>query len=467
MNNSIQTKDSIKRFRIYKSKKQWLIVGMTFITGIASSAVRASADTTTKATGFFGEKQTISADQVVKASDDNSIITIVPAEIVEDSSTVTENTTATQNFSNDSNTSVAEENNANVSAVEIKDINFAEGNQLANNLQTINTTADVYVNDFEKKTAVVMNLAVIPSDDDFISKMSEMTTEYGYQADIYLEAPAKEVEQVQDETVDTQAKINADDILDEGNWSFGGYAGWRNPGDGNDSVTNFLLSKYNKSKNGKAVLNQQLDMTKPIHVSAWEYTNEWKKLFSFDKNSGDSLGIFLTPLTPEMATASNGAGEFLGMAGMVNSVFMGRDLFPNKSDSYKNANRDAVVIRTTNHLGNLQQPNDQAAQGYMERPGGAYSYTNGAGEEGVTFDWRPQPEESYENGKVVGTLTYTLTDNQRKGAKGGSITVTQTIELDTKMTFGVIASNGDNAGHMEFDFGRGGADFQATFASKN
>lgn len=197
----------------------------------------------------------------------------------------------------------------------------------------------------------------------------------------------------------------------------------------------------NKSKSaGYALFNGAIDMTQKVSFSG---------NFSLQANSstdpfaaGDSLGFILTPKSTDFIAnnlksnlaadgTSNVVGKYLGIGGLSDSIFMGRDLYQNSDvdldgSGTENAASNNVSIRQTNNLGELIK------QAY---PTTSVPNTGSTITENMKIDW--QPSSTLTNDKnVTGELTYTISSENR----GKATTLSEKITVARSMSLGIIGS---------------------------
>jgi len=125
----------------------------------------------------------------------------------------------------------------------------------------------------------------------------------------------------------------------------------------------------------------------------------------------------------------------LGIGGLSDSIFMGRDLYQNSDvdldgSGTENAASNNVSIRQTNNLGELIK------QAY---PTTSVPNTGSTITENMKIDW--QPSSTLTNDKnVTGELTYTISSENR----GKATTLSEKITVARSMSLGIIGSTGGN-----------------------
>lgn len=215
--------------------------------------------------------------------------------------------------------------------------------------------------------------------------------------------------------------------------------------------------------------------------------------------SGDALGIILTGASKAQlaanAQSSQATNDGLGIRGLPNTVFLGRDLYSNLSDvnngSTVGTDGSATVngwvdgpglvmaIRNTDSTGTLQAatyPSLGSSAPYSTAysntaNGTAYTYATDTNytlgvaslvtptvQEPVTVTWTPDATNSASTGYTSGTLRFNLvaqttSNNALIGASavnGGTAgyTLTTHINLQNSLTVGFVGGTGGNYGNL-------------------
>lgn len=246
---------------------------------------------------------------------------------------------------------------------------------------------------------------------------------------------------------------------------------WTNVGTAQTNPTSpFSVSLVNNIQNkaGYALFNGVIDMTKPVDFSG---------TFGIQGTSlsvGDSLGFILSPLEAS-GIVKGQTGSRLGIGGLPNTVFIGRDLYYNtgtNGDIYdekpsgikSSGSSNVVVIRSTDANGILE---------YADGKTGSYNLAaapdigkNGNISEKMEFTWTPNTDEKGQtvinsDGTVGGILSYTETP----GDDGQPVTVTSTVSLSSSLYMGVIGATGGNYGTLSYSSANG--DFNAHKGTQN
>ncbi|WP_374284498.1 hypothetical protein [Lactococcus sp.] len=222
---------------------------------------------------------------------------------------------------------------------------------------------------------------------------------------------------------------------------------WHNYGstiDTSDGSYSSILVNNQASSVGYAFLENDVDMTKSFDLSGQ---------FSFKAHSGtdpfkagDALGFILTPETFDKIQANriNAAGSNIGIGGLSNSVFAGRDLFQNRlvdslgTGAIDSASND-VSIRQTDATGALIRTN-YANLSVPDTGNQIYQVSNV-----MTMNWQPETV-SADKAQVTGQLTYTISS-----ATAATQTISQTLTLSRTMKIGVVGGTGGNYGWLKLD----------------
>lgn len=243
---------------------------------------------------------------------------------------------------------------------------------------------------------------------------------------------------------------DTNDLQDHSNWSFvnkgsGANAGWQaNTG----SVMNIQNGQAGSSASW-AVFNGALDMTSPV-----SFSGTIKAVVSSGYNpahAGDSFGVIFTPVSASQLS-NGGVGAQLGLGGLPNSIFAGRDFYYNSgvrdnplgrisySLSYPlsvdtNASNQ-IRIATTNSAGTLN-PSGSAASG--SNPISTTAVNNRDGDS-LSISWQPI---TIGESTTVGNLSLTI--------NGVQITYTN-LTMQNSMSFGLVSSTGGAYSTMTANF---------------
>lgn len=217
---------------------------------------------------------------------------------------------------------------------------------------------------------------------------------------------------------------------------------WTTAGSASAPVSNqtfaTTLVANTKQSAGLALFRGALDMTKAVSFSG---TFSISANAQGAMNGGDSLGFILTPEAIDQIASNlpNSTGEYLGIKGLISSVFLGRDLYYNGGfDTQLDGMTDGVdtiCIRATDASGNLEPLNQYTI---AAAPDNGDSIT-----ETMSFSWMPQTINS--NGTTTGILNYTVTPET-----GSPISISRTETLADSLSLGVIGATGGNTSTMTF-----------------
>ncbi|MDR3189638.1 MAG: KxYKxGKxW signal peptide domain-containing protein, partial [Lactobacillaceae bacterium] len=248
------------------------------------------------------------------------------------------------------------------------------------------------------------------------------------------------------ETTGTTGTLAGGDTVDTGNHVLtestnANFAIFQNAANNNyatkpDSNWVNLIGSTKNSAAG-VLYNNQIDMSSNFTFTAGIKSSEVK-------NNGDSLGFLLTPVNPSDAGAGK-TGYGLGIAGLANSIFLGRDYYSNSnsdatsvgqpsstdplflaSSSYT-GEQSVINIRTTDANGVLQ-----ATSSYLD---GVTRSTSG---EDTSMSWTMT---SYN------ATTNTYTGNLSLTVNGKTITYNNYVS-QPKMSVGMVGSTGNYTSNM-------------------
>lgn len=205
-------------------------------------------------------------------------------------------------------------------------------------------------------------------------------------------------------------------------------------------------------------------------------------------SGGDGYGFFLTPASKAQMQANfnNAAnppaaadpaygnpyttpkGGGLGIAGLTNSVFVGRDLYNNTTgfgtgttlgplDGSPNGNQGTtgpaknVSIRTTDGTGALLRTNYETTTVDNSGDGGVLGIGNNHITDKITMTWAPTGAPNAQ-GQVTGILTVTdqpIDDNGKN--INSAATLKQTITVNSAMNIGAVGNVGGNVGQLSMN----------------
>ncbi|PPA68264.1 KxYKxGKxW signal peptide domain-containing protein [Lactococcus lactis] len=199
------------------------------------------------------------------------------------------------------------------------------------------------------------------------------------------------------------------------------------------------------------------------------------------QNTGDSLGIILTGVSQNLLQANvqnaNSTGAGLGIEGLANTIFIGRDLYSNLSAStsgsvvfngpdgtvsngWSDGGGNVIAIRQTDSSGQLIQANypsgttnNSNGQAWMQAADDTAVGTIGAVSEPIKISWAPDSTTA-PAGYTHGTLTFSLTTSNNYGGVAGiggspkTYTISTTTNLPNALTVGFVASTGGNTGNL-------------------
>ncbi|NHI76403.1 WxL domain-containing protein [Lactococcus petauri] len=241
---------------------------------------------------------------------------------------------------------------------------------------------------------------------------------------------------------------------------------------GNDSWWKWNTNNYfylaNSKKNSWVyhVIDVTIDFSQPVSISTpywYDKAGEWKW--------GDGAGFFLTPETEEtiLKNAPNAVGQYLGIQGLPNSYFIGRDPWYNNAfdgpDDKKNSGQDTLEIRKTKSDGTIEHtatstlPWTEVSAPIKFKS--EFLSSNYYGSEMQTMTWQDIIDNK--NGTYTGTLSITSIPDPEynNGGKYGPVTASRRVTLNRKMTFGSLGITGSNTGVIQ----EGNATDKASFSA--
>ena len=237
---------------------------------------------------------------------------------------------------------------------------------------------------------------------------------------------------------------------------------WTNIGTAQTNSTSpFSVSLVNNQSKaaGYALFNGAIDMSRTVSFSG---------VFSLRAHSGtnpfaagDSLGFILTPKSTDFIAnnlqtnvstdgTSNVVGKYLGIGGLPDSIFVGRDLYQNSDVDLdgagtENAASNNIAIRQTDSNGTLITKDYATASA----PDSGATVT-----ENMEIEWQPDSVSADES-TVTGVLTYTISP-----VGGGNATsLSETVSVNRSMSLGIIGATGGNYGALSYSSANG--DFNA------
>ncbi|MFC4653023.1 beta strand repeat-containing protein [Lactococcus nasutitermitis] len=200
------------------------------------------------------------------------------------------------------------------------------------------------------------------------------------------------------------------------------------------------------------------------------------------ENGGDALGFILTPSSNSQLQANipNATGPNLGINGLSNTYFLGRDLYFNDDAMYDGngslfgwtaGGGNVMAIRNTTQSGMLNPANYPAGtttntttgQAWMQAPDDNYALGLDTGipgevQEPISMSWTPDTTNSAPTGFNSGTLTLNLiaqtTNNGgllgSSSVNGGlsGYTLTTHCNLQNSMSIGFVGGTGGNYSEM-------------------
>ncbi|GAB2026472.1 KxYKxGKxW signal peptide domain-containing protein [Lactovum odontotermitis] len=233
-------------------------------------------------------------------------------------------------------------------------------------------------------------------------------------------------------------------FADNANWGIGG-------GASRGSAANQLgLIVQGGAIAGAAAYRPAVDMTKSLKIDGSFQVTTTNGVWT---QAGDAVGFILSPVSSTNLREGGGA-ESLGVGGLPDTIFLGRDLYSNPgTDGGSGGGTTEVAIRFTNSDGALQTVNYNAGDQPTASSGAVWAMMedalNGTRQssidEAVEIIWTPTGPGATA-GTTTGTLTMTL--NSTVGNTPATVTLTTTVTVQNVMTIGLAASQGGNQGTM-------------------
>lgn len=218
------------------------------------------------------------------------------------------------------------------------------------------------------------------------------------------------------------------------------------------------------------MLDASIDFSQPVSITTPYYYGNASKEWGW----GDAAGFILTPSSNEdiKANAPGAAGQGLGINGLYNTIFMGRDLYYNPnfdgpSNSSNDKGIDTLEIRKTNVAGNLEMstistiPWSQVKAPMALKSDGVLFPSNYRGSEKIEVTWSNITTNT--SGTYTGTLTVSSTPDSEYNNNGkyGKVSTSRVVTLQRNMSFGSIGITGSNTGIIK----EGNATSEATFSA--
>lgn len=259
------------------------------------------------------------------------------------------------------------------------------------------------------------------------------------------------------DTYDTgNHSYNMSDFQNGANYTLGGTARYTTTSGGSttsSTPTGYLDMTTTTSQVGWASFNGSLDMTKPLALTVQlNYSTGYT-------NAGDALGLILTPATPATMSSNmpTATGGYLGIQGLANTYFLGRDLYSNLSDGnsqqdgqtangWVSGSGSVMAIRRTDSYGKLEQAQyplvgtNSSHSPYYDANGQAYNLaieSASSFSEATTVLWTPDGTNTAAAGYQSGTLQLSITL-----ASGTTQYLSVAAQLPDSATLGFVGATG-------------------------
>lgn len=278
---------------------------------------------------------------------------------------------------------------------------------------------------------------------------------------------------------------------DPNTWNLTTPATWTNSGTAAALSNGWsTLNPNTKNAAGYLVLNQAIDMSKSFTLGGLTLKTDATDGGTFSDGPsqvGDPLGIILTPVSTSDLTDGQ-TGGYLGIGGLPNTIFVGRDLYANSKGSDQNVgdnnygtttdsnySSDLIAIRTTTSTGVFVSSTSTLTGTQMGISGTTYLPTsvsakmpdantpalyplsavgrNSSGDT-VSLSWNVISVDT-SAGTVTGTLSYTENGaavNYLALSLGGSYpataTISQILTVPNNLSLGFIGGTGGYASNL-------------------
>ncbi|MDR2832591.1 MAG: hypothetical protein LBV67_02620, partial [Streptococcaceae bacterium] len=261
--------------------------------------------------------------------------------------------------------------------------------------------------------------------------------------------------------------------LDTGNHTmtsnaFAQASNWTTTSTSNETGSTFTNGWVNMDTNGTnrgvwTTFNNAMDMTKPFTFTYGEKSSLGTLLKQY-YDYGDAMGVIFSPVgTTAINTGKTGAG--LGLYGLANSVFVGRDMYQNDAGSNPYGIVDPNNVAGTwhgdifgNQYGsNMMRIQTTNAQGTFNTPGTSSGSLNPVGDAGnlpnggdtVVINW-------FGSGGVGSAVTVnangTVTGNMNVTINGKTITYPN-LTVNAAMSMSMIGATGANYSAISYNLG--------------
>ncbi|MQQ80660.1 hypothetical protein GFV15_06810 [Lactococcus lactis] len=198
------------------------------------------------------------------------------------------------------------------------------------------------------------------------------------------------------------------------------------------------------------------------------------------ESAGDALGIILSGASKEQlqtnAQSSNAAASGLGIRGLPNTVFLGRDLYSNlisddgssttgvdgvdTTNGWRSGSGNVIAIRSTNSSGAMANANYPAGTNTGTNTGQAWMQADDSTSllgvtnpnvvtEPISVTWTPDVTNTGAAGFTSGTLSFSLT-SQNSALLGSTktYTISTHMNLQNSLSIGFVGATGGNAGAL-------------------
>lgn len=239
----------------------------------------------------------------------------------------------------------------------------------------------------------------------------------------------------------------------------------------------FWLANTKKNSWVYHVLDATIDFSKPVSISTpFYYDNALQWLY------GDAAGFFLTPASTEQikSNAPSATGQYLGIQGLKDSYFLGRDLYYNggfDGTASTNVGQNTAEIRKTDEEGKLEYSTTSSVSWkQFSAPlalkgngilGGVLTSTAYKGAETLRLTWNNVIDNG--DGTYTGDLNLQSIPDADYNNNGtyNNAGISRSATLSRNMTFGTLAITGTNTGVIQEGNATSAASFSATRGTEN
>jgi hypothetical protein len=239
----------------------------------------------------------------------------------------------------------------------------------------------------------------------------------------------------------------------------------------------FWLANEKKSSWVYHKINAAIDFSQNVTIKTPYYLRAdglVSSSFSYqrDYDMGDAAGFILTPENEATirTNAPGATGEGMGLKGLKNSLFIGRDLYQNKGvdGSSSDGPQDQIEIRKTDASGAMETSTDDNKVLWPQKKSG-YGFRGGGGlltgywhylDEIQTLSWIVTSNN--EDGTYTGVLNLYVTPYNN--TQGNPLSLSRTVTLPRNINLTSVGITGGNTGQIQEGNASSLSDLQASRA---